>query len=107
MPHRMDPKHPENMDILIEAILSLESEEECRAFLQDLCTMQELILFAQRVQVAKRLLAGETYESIRSKVQVSSSTITRINTALQFGTGGYQAALDRLKENSEKEEPQS
>lgn len=104
---RLDQNQHDSINELLELIMSLKDMDECRAFFTDLCTMQELILFAQRVQVAKRLLAGETYESIRSKVQVSSSTITRINTALQFGTGGYQAALDRLKENSEKEEPQS
>ena len=104
---RLDQNQHDSINELLELIMSLKDMDECRAFFTDLCTMQELILFAQRVQVAKRLLAGETYESIRSKVQVSSSTITRINTALQFGTGGYQAALERLKENSEKEEPQS
>ena len=97
----------ENTDMLFKAILSLETLDECYDFFTDLCTMQELILFSQRIQVAKRLLAGETYESIRGQVQVSSSTITRINTALQFGTGGYQAALDRLQQGGGKEEPQN
>ena len=50
---------------------------------------------AQRLQVAKLLLAGETYESIRQRLPVSSSTITRINTALQYGAGGYRAVLER------------
>lgn len=104
---RLDQNQHESINELLQLILSLKDMDECRAFFSDLCTMQELILFAQRVQVAKRLLAGETYESIRSKVQVSSSTITRINTALQFGTGGYQAALERLQQETEKEEPQS
>ena len=71
----------ENMEELFEAILSLRDMEECRAFFSDLCTMQELMLLSQRLQVAKLLLAGETYEKIRSQVSVSSSTITRINMA--------------------------
>ena len=103
---RLDQNQHESINELLQLIASLKDPDECRAFFTDLCTMQELILFAQRVQVAKRLLAGETYESIRSKVQVSSSTITRINTALQFGHGGYQAALERLQQEPEKEEPQ-
>ena len=70
----------ENMEELFEAILSLRDMEECRAFFSDLCTMQELMLLSQRLQVAKLLLAGETYEKIRSQVSVSSSTITRIST---------------------------
>ena len=96
MPQRLDPKQAGNMDALIEAILSLQNEEECRAFLQDLCTMQELISFSQRLQVARLLLAGETYESIRRQIPVSSTTITRINTALHFGAGGYHSVLPRL-----------
>lgn len=104
---RLDQNQNESITELLELILSLRDMEECRAFFTDLCTMQELILFSQRVQVAKRLLAGETYESIRSQVQVSSSTITRINTALQFGSGGYRLALERQagEDISEKEEP--
>ena len=92
----LDEKQTENMTELMEAILSLGDMEECRAFLRDLCTIQELIALSQRLQVAKRLLAGETYESIRQQLPVSSSTITRVNTALQFGTGGYRTILHRL-----------
>ncbi len=85
----------ESVDELLKAILSLRDMDECRAFFSDLCTMQELLVFAQRVQVAKLLLAGETYEAIKGKVSVSSATITRISTALQFGTGGYKSVLER------------
>lgn len=104
---RLDQSQNESINELLRLVLSLRDMEECRAFFTDLCTMQELLLFSQRVQVAKRLLAGETYESIRSKVQVSSATITRINTALQFGSGGYRLALERQtgEDISEKEEP--
>jgi len=96
MPTRLDQKQIENINELMEAILSLQDMDECRAFLQDLCTVQELITFSQRLQVAKLLLAEETYDSIRRKIPVSSTTITRINTALHFGEGGYQSVLRRL-----------
>ena len=96
MTSRLDPRRSEDLDELLEAILSLRDKDECRAFLQDLCTVQELMGFAQRLQVAKLLLAGATYESIRQRFPVSSSTITRINTALQFGSGGYRSVLSRL-----------
>ena len=102
MPHS-EQINPAHFDELIHAIAGLESEEECRAFLRDLCTMQELISFSRRLQVAKRLLAGETYESIRQQLPVSSSTITRINTALQFGPGGYRSVLGRMGGGSSEE----
>ena len=88
----------ESVEELLEVIASLETAEECRTFFRDLCTMQELLQFAQRLQVAKRLLAGETYEAIRGQIPVSSATITRVNTALQFGSGGYRSVLQRLEE---------
>ena len=93
---RFDQNQKDGSQELLDAILSLQDMEECQAFFSDLCTMQELISFSQRLQVAKRLLAGETYEMIRSQVPVSSSTITRISTELQFGAGGYRSVLDRL-----------
>ena len=86
----------ENIDFLFQAILSLRDTEECRAFFSDLCTMQELVLLSQRLQVARLLLAGETYERIRVQVSVSSATITRISTELQYGSGGYRSVLGRL-----------
>ena len=93
---RSEPINQEYMDELVRAMASLEGEEECRAFLRDLCTMQELIQLSQRLQVAKRLLAGETYDAIRAQLPVSSTTITRINTALHYGAGGYASVLRRL-----------
>ena len=72
----------ESIDELFQVILSLKDMDECRAFFSDLCTMQELVLMAQRVQVAKLLMNGETYEKIRSQTSVSSSTITRIRASV-------------------------
>ena len=74
---RSEPINQEYMDELVRAMASLEGEEECRAFLRDLCTMQELIQLSQRLQVAKRLLAGETYDAIRAQLPVSSTTSIR------------------------------
>ena len=93
-PH-LDRRQSEQLNALADALLSLRDRAECLAFLQDLCTVQELTGLAQRLQVARLLLEGATYESIRQQLPVSSSTITRINTALQFGSGGYRSVLER------------
>ena len=58
----------ESVDELMRLIASLKDEDQCRAFFEDLCTAQELIQFAQRLQVAKGLLAGETYDAIRRRI---------------------------------------
>ena len=89
------------LDELFRAILSLENLDECRTFFSDLFTMQELITFSQRLQVAKLLHEGNTYEMVRKQVPVSNATITRINTELQYGSGGYQKVLERMSESNE------
>ena len=38
----------EQMGLLIQALLSLESEEECEQLLSDLCTIREMQDLAQR-----------------------------------------------------------
>lgn len=90
--------HTDAIDYLFHAMLSLKDLDECYTFFSDLFTVQELTAFAQRLQVANLLLQGNTYEMIRSQVPVSSSTITRINTELRYGSGGYQMILERLSQ---------
>ena len=92
----LNPSTQENIQELLEILVSFQDVEECRNFMYDLCTMQELLMFAQRLQVAKRLMAGDTYDAIRSQLPVSSATITRINTSLQYGSGGYRSVLSRF-----------
>ena len=104
--NRVAQNSNETLDALFRGILSLQDMDECRAFFSDLCTMQELLSLSQRLQVAKLLLAGETYERIRSQVSVSSSTITRISTELQYGAGGYRAVLSRLAAAEQTAEPE-
>ena len=69
----------ETTDALFDAILSLESREECYAFFEDLCTVKEISDMAQRLQAAKLLLDGATYEQIVKAVEISTATISRIN----------------------------
>ena len=82
---------------LYKAILSLESEEECRAFLQDLCTISELRALEQRMEVAMLLDEGHIYSSILARTGVSSATISRVNRCRRYGAGGYQSVIPRLR----------
>ena len=105
---RIKVRRSPEADDLFQAMLSLKSVEECYAFFSDLFTVQELAAFAQRFQVARMLSDGSTYEMIRQQVPVSSSTITRINTELRYGSGGYQMVLERLgpkRQEMKQEEP--
>jgi ZIP family zinc transporter len=60
------------------------------------------VSFARRLQVAKMLLTGATYSMIQEQLPVSSATITRINTVLQYGEGGYRRIVERLMERDAK-----
>lgn len=91
----------DSTDQLFRAILSLKDLDECCRFFGDLLTVQELSAFAQRLQVARMLSEGKTYEAIRGEIATSSSTITRVNTELRYGSGGYQMVLDRLRDQAE------
>ena len=84
-------------DLLYEAVLALETPEECRAFFQDLCTVAELRAMSQRLEVAQLLDDGLIYNDILQRTGASSATISRVNRALQYGADGYKAVLPRLK----------
>ncbi len=90
------------IDDFCRAVTSLQSIEECYQFFSDIFTVQELTTFSQRLQVARLLEQGDTYETIRKKTSVSSSTITRINTELCYGAGGYRMVIERLHHNEEE-----
>ena len=92
---------------LFEAILSLQSMEECYTFFEDLCTMKELADMAQRLEAAKMLLDGKTYEQIVKSVEISTATISRINRCIQYGNGGYELIIDRVKQNAQPEGEQA
>lgn len=84
-------------DMLYEAILKLESVEECKAFFQDLCTVAELRAMEQRLEVADLLDSGLIYNDILERTGASSATISRVNRALQYGADGYKTVLPRIK----------
>ena len=86
------------VDALFEAVLTLETMEECYKFFEDLCTVQELKAISQRLQVAKMLNEHHVYTDIVAATGASTATISRVNRSLQYGDGGYARALDGLED---------
>ena len=82
---------------LYEAILMLETVEECKNFFEDLCTVSELRAMEQRYEVAKLLYDGMIYNDILERTGASSATISRVNRSLQYGADGYQIVFERRK----------
>jgi TrpR-related protein YerC/YecD len=87
----------ENLDFLFKAIMSLESEEECYDFYDDLCTVSEIKAMSQRLHVARMLRAHHVYSDIVSETGASTATISRVNRCLNYGSDGYGKILERLE----------
>ena len=86
---------------LCEAVLSLETVEECYQFFEDICTVSELKALSQRLEVARMLEAKHTYDDIVARTGASTATISRVKRCLNYGAYGYKLILERLskKEN--------
>ena len=93
----MDHIDHEARDQLVRAILSLETPEECHAFLDDICTIRELSDIAQRWEVATMLWKGSNYAEISAVTGASTATISRVNKCLMYGSGGYRQVLDKME----------
>ncbi len=95
-------KDGEGKELLYKAVLKLQTEEECAAFFEDLCTPQELNAIVQRLHVAKLLNEGNVYKAIVDATHASTATISRVNKTLNYqATGGYMTVLERLNEDKE------
>lgn len=90
----------EATDKLFEAVLLLETIEECYAFFEDICTVGEIKSIAQRLEVAKMLDANRTYEEIVEATGASTATISRVKRCLLYGADGYRLILQKLKEKA-------
>lgn len=86
----------ESVDRLCAAILSLETVDECKAFLEDVCTISEIQDISQRLTAAMMLRRGGNYAQISEGLGISTATISRVNRCLNYGPGGYKTVLDRI-----------
>ena len=90
-----------NTDDLCKAILSLKTKEECYAFLEDICTVKEILDISQRLAVAQMLSQGISYTTICKETGASTATISRVSRSYEYGAGGYKTVIARL--NKEKD----
>ncbi len=96
-----NPRKNPTTDALFDAILSLETREECYNFFMDLCTVPELNAMEQRFEVAQLLNQGMIYNKILELTGASSATISRVNRSLNYGTDGYRLVIDRMGNEEE------
>ena len=94
---KLDKLRDRGVDQLFEAILKLETVEECYHLFDDLCTVGEVQSLAQRLEVARMLREGKTYSHIETETGASTATISRVKRCLNYGADGYTLVLDRLE----------
>jgi len=87
----------DNTDKFFEAVLSLQTMNECEAFFDDILSIKEAQDIVQRYEVARLLNKGKNYNEISSETGASSATITRVNKCLHYGNGGYKTVLARTE----------
>ncbi|WP_124728192.1 YerC/YecD family TrpR-related protein [Staphylospora marina] len=93
---QLDKLNRREVEQLFSAILKLNTIEECYRFFDDLCTVGEIKSMAQRLEVARMLMDGSTYNQIESETGASTATISRVKRCLHYGTDGYKLVLERL-----------
>ena len=86
----------QNVKLLCRALTMLRSEEECEAFLSDLCTDAEISAMAQRLAVAAMISDGKKYDEIAEATGSSPAIISRVKRCMK----NYERTgiLDRIKE---------
>lgn len=93
----VNPKLKDDLnDQLCRAVLELENVEECYQFFEDICTVSEIKALSQRLEVARMLEAGHTYDDIVARTGASTATISRVKRCLNYGADGYKTILERL-----------
>lgn len=95
-----DLRTPE-VENLAFALAKIDDPDTVFALLEDMCTIREIKETSQRLDVARLLAAGKSYSAIEQITGASATTIARVSKCLSYGSGGYAAALEILKEYGE------
>lgn len=88
----------QNLELLFQAVLTLETPQDCARFFEDLCTVPELKAMSQRLEVAKMLRKRQVYSEIVAETGASTATISRVNRSLNYGKDGYNMVFRRLEQ---------
>ncbi len=91
----MEKLHNPSTDMLFDAILNLETQDDCYNFFEDICTIKEIMDMSQRLMVARMLSSGKNYQEISKETGASTTTISRVSKCLNYGSGGYKKALSK------------
>ena len=97
----MERLHTKEVDELFDAIISLNTREECYSFFEDALTVKEILDIAQRLKAAKMLRSGASYSEVCRETGMSTATISRVSKALERGAGGYAIVIGRTEHKND------
>ncbi len=84
------PNLEKDKKLLVDTLRKLKNSKDLSNFLDDLLTEEEILDLAQRIKIAKLILAGKTYDEIAEKVGASTSTVSKVGQVIKYGKGGLQ-----------------
>ena len=93
----MKRAHDENIEFLYRSLVAIDNVEDCRSFMEDICTASEILEMSRRLKAAKMLSEGIISSDIAAQTGLSTATISRVNHCLKYGSEGYLKVLDRMK----------
>lgn len=100
LPADAHPETARRFDELVTALADVADPETMAKVLRDLCTVAELDAMGQRLQVARLVNEGVSYQEVSRRTGASTATVTRVAQWLRRGEGGYQAILPAPGEKS-------
>lgn len=90
------------LNSLWSAFTLMADKEQIRDLFRDLFTHTEYKMFAKRLQIARLLLEGETYEFIVKELNVSEKTVANVSNVLASRGEGFRNAHVKLIELEKK-----
>ena len=85
-----------DLDFAFAVLSQIRNAEELGHLFEDWLTFREQEELMLRLNIARRLFLGQTYETIETETGASSTTISRVRRALYRGAGGYRTVFERL-----------
>lgn len=82
---------------LWSAFTLLETKEDVKFLFKDLFSHTEYKMFAKRLEIARRLLEGQTYDYIKEELKVTPTTIAHVNNILAEKGQGFRKVHEELK----------
>lgn len=91
----------EYINNLWSAFTLMDSKENTRLLFKDLFTRTEFQMLAKRLEIARRLIKKEGYQSIQIALGVTSGTVGRISDILGSKGDGFRKACKKLEQIQE------